>query len=260
MMPSDLLKLQKLEKEKELKDLQYVRISNSLLECFVVKKNIIAIKIVLFLSMKAKGFVLSSSDLTSLEFSLNDLISTIKSDRKTVLKNLSKIQETCISFITPMSESGAFACEESITVIPYLKVTTGKDLIQIKVFNKILDLIKDVENRFTIINASNLVQLKNVNTIKMLGLIKIIDGYSKGYARKKTYTLEELNLLFGTNYTRFKDFERKILIPVQEEINQESKLTFFYDFNFEQVGLGRPKIKELVIYLKNNEARQLKLF
>ena len=83
---------------------------------------------------------------------------------------------------------------------------------------------------------------------------------SKGYARKKTYTLEELNLLFGTNYTRFKDFERKILIPVQDEINQESKLTFFYDFNFEQVGLGRPKIKELVIYLKNNEARQLKLF
>ena len=47
MMPSDLLKLQKLEKEKELKDLQYVKISNSLLECFVVKKNIIAIKIVL---------------------------------------------------------------------------------------------------------------------------------------------------------------------------------------------------------------------
>ena len=88
MMPSDLLKLQKLEKEKELKDLQYVRISNSLLECFVIKKNIIAIKIVLFLSMKAKSFVLSSSDLTSLEFSLNDLISTIKSDRKTVLKNL----------------------------------------------------------------------------------------------------------------------------------------------------------------------------
>jgi plasmid replication initiation protein len=259
MMPSDLLKLQKLEKEKELKDLQYVRISNSLLECFVIKKNIIAIKIVLFLSMKAKSFVLSSSDLTSLEFSLNDLISTIKSDRKTVLKNLSKIQETCISFVS-VGEGVARAYEESITVIPYLKVTTGKDLIEIKVFNKILDLIKDVENRFTIINASNLVQLKNVNTIKMLGLIKIIDGYSKGYARKKTYTLEELNLLFGTNYTRFKDFERKILIPVQEEINQESKLTFFYDFNFEQVGLGRPKIKELVIYLKNNEARQLKLF
>ena len=258
MMPSDLLKLQKLEKEKELKDLQYVRISNSLLECFVIKKNIIAIKIVLFLSMKAKSFVLSSSDLTSLEFSLNDLISTIKSDRKTVLRNLSKIQETCITFVS-LSE-GVACFEESITVIPYLKVTTGKDLIEIKVFNKILDLIKDVENRFTIINASNLVQLKNVNTIKMLGLIKIIDGYSKGYARKKTYTLEELNLLFGTNYTRFKDFERKILIPVQEEINQESKLTFFYDFNFEQLGLGRPKIKELVIYLKNNEARQLKLF
>ncbi len=258
MMPTDFLKMQKELEEQELKDLRFVRISNSLLECFVVKKNIIAIKIILFLSMRSNKIIVSSNDLTVLNFSLNDLINTIKVDKKTVLRNLKKIQETSITFSTVKDKKLLY--EEHITVIPYLKITAGKDNIELKIFNKILELIKDVENRFTIINVSNLIQLKNVNTIKMLGLLKMIDGFSQGVAKKKVYTLQQLNLLFGVNYSRFKEFERKILIPVKNEIDEESKLTFFYEYNFEQIGRGRPSIKEVVIYLKNNENRQLKMF
>lgn len=258
MMPSDLKKIQEKEKENSLNSLRYVRISNSLLECFVAKKNIIAIKIILYLSMRSNQISMSKTDLTALNFSFNDLITTIKVDRKTVLKNLLKIQETSITFVSYSGDK--LTSQEHITVIPYLNFTVGKDIVEMKIFNKILELIKDVENRFTIINASNLIQLKNINTIKMLGLLKIIEGYSHGVAKKKVYTLEELNLLFGVKYSRFKEFERKILIPVKEEIDQESKLTFFYDYNFEQVGLGRPSIKEICIYLKNNDNRQLKMF
>lgn len=258
MMPTDLIKLDNEQKKKDLKDLKYVKISNSLLECFVVKKNIIAIKIILFLSMRSNQIKSSSNDLTVLNFSFNDLIKTIKVDKKTVLKNLLKIQETSITFVNYKGEK--MISQEHITVIPYLNFIVGKDNVELKIFSKILDLIKDVENRFTIINASNLIQLKNVNTIKMLGLLKIIDGYSKGVAKKKVYTLFELNSLFGVNYKNYYEFERKILIPVKEEIDQESKLTFFYDYNFEQLGRGRPSIKEVVIYLKNNENRQLKMF
>ena len=258
MMPSEYKKMQKDLEQKQKQDLKYVKISNSLLECFVIKKNIIALKIILYLSMRSNKITMSSTDLTLLNFSLNDLILTIKSDKKTVLRNFQKIQETSITFTTLKDDK--FFFEEHITVIPYLKITAGKDNVELKVFNKILDLIKDVENRFTIINASNLIQLKNVNTIKMLGLLKIIDGYSQGVARKKIYTLSDLNSLFGVNYKNYYEFERKILIPVKEEIDQESKLTFFYDYNFEQLGRGRPSIKEVVIYLKDNENRQLKMF
>jgi hypothetical protein len=254
MMPTDLKKKQKKEDE----ELKYVKISNSLLECFVYKKNIIAIKIILFLSMRSNSIKKSKTDLTEINFSINSLINTIKVDKKTVLRNLVEIQKTSITFVNYVNDK--LATQEHISIIPYLKLTVGKDDIQIKVFNQILDLIKDVENRFTIINVSNLIQLKNVNTIKMLGLLKIIDGYSQHVAKKKTYTLYELNSLFGVNYKNFYEFERKILKPVKEEIDNESKLTFFYDYNYEQVGRGRPSIKEIVIYLKNNENRQLKMF
>lgn len=251
MTPSAYLKKQE---EQKKKDLRYVKISNSLLECYVIKKNIIAVKIVLFLAMKSDKIKSSNDDISLLRFSLKELIETIKSDKKTVLRNLSKMQETSITFV----EKDLY--EENITVIPYIKIETGKDIVEIKIFSKILQLIKDVESRFTIINASNLVQLKNVNTIKMLGLIKIIDGYSKGVGKKKCYSLFELNSMFSTNYKTFYEFERKILKPVKEDIDQESKLTFFYDFNYEQGSRGRPKIKEVIIYLKNNENRQLKMF
>ena len=257
-MPTDLKKLQEKEKERESQLQNYVKISNSLLECFVHKKNIIAIKIILFLSMRSNKITKSNSEVTYFEFTGKDLLDTIKAERKTIYRNLIKIQQTSISFVN--YENGLLTSQEHISILPYLNFFNSKDIIEIKVFNKILDLIKDVGSRFTIINVSNLIQLKNINTIKMLGLLKIIDGYSQNIARKKTYSLFELNSLFDVNYKNFYEFERKILKPVKEEIDQESKLTFFYDYNYEQKGRGRPSIKELVIYLKDNENRQLKMF
>lgn len=252
MTPAQFKKLQ-LENDNTLK---YVRISNSLLECFVVKKNIIAIKIVLFLAMRSKSFSVSSSELTTISISITELSQVIKTDRKTIIRNFEKMQETSITYVTEVREK----ILEKFSIVPYLKHERGNDVIEIKIFNRVIELIKDVQNRFTILNAENLVHLKNINTIKMIGLIKMIDGYTNGVAKKKTYTLEDLNGLFGVNYKNYYEFERKILIPVQDELNKESQLTFIYSYNFEQSGRGRPAIRELVIYLKDNQNRQLTLF
>ena len=249
MLPSDFEKKQK-------QDLIFVKISNGLLECFVQKKNIIAIKIILYLSIKSKKINFSKDKLTLLRISIDDLSKVIKTDRKTIIRNVEKMQQTSITFVTGDKKQ----LIESISVIPSFKYEVGKDIVEIEVFNKVLELIKDVENRFTIINASNLIQLKNLNTIKMIGLLKMIDGYSQGVAKKRVCTVFELNNLFDVNYKNYYEFERKILKPVINELNEESSLTFFYDFNFEQKGRGRPSIKEIIIYLKNNENRQLKMF
>lgn len=249
MLPSEF-------KKDDNKDLTFVRISNGLLECFVQKKNIIAIKIVLYLSIKSRKINFSKEKLTTLKISIDDLSKVIKTDRKTIIRNVEKMQQTSITFVTGDKKE----LIESMSVIPSFKYEIGKDIVQIDVFNKVLELIKDVENRFTIINASNLIQLKNLNTIKMIGLLKMIDGYSQGVAKKRVFTLEQLNLLFDVNYKNYYEFERKILKPVMEELNEESTLTFFYDFNFEQRGRGRPSIKEIIIYVKNNDNRQLKMF
>ena len=69
-----------------------------------------------------------------------------------------------------------------------------------------------------------------------------------------------LNGLFGVNYKNYYEFERKVLKPVQEELDKESQLTFIYNFNFEVTGRGRPPIKEVILYLKDNHNRQLTMF
>ena len=243
---------------KENESNSYARTSNSLLECFVQKKNIIAIKIIFYIAMKNQNFDINKlSNVTTLNFSISSLVDALKTDKKTVLRNLKKMQETSITFV---SFNGSAELNESVSIVPRIFYKVGFDVLELDFYNIVLDLIKDVQTRFTVLNACNLVQLRNIHTIKMIGLLKIIDGYSQNVAKKKSYTLFELNSLFGVNYKTFYEFERKILKPVQNELDQESQLSFIYSFDFESIGVGRPKIKELVIYLKTNKNRQLKMF
>lgn len=252
MMPSRIIN------KDESKPFKYTRISNSLLECFVHKKNIIALKIVFYLSMNNSKISFSKSALTTLNISISSLSKSLKTDRKTILRNLKKMQDTSISFVS--FDNDRIELNESISIFPRLLYSAGSDNIEIDIYNKVLELIKDVQSRFTVINSYDLVKLKNINTIKFIGLLKIIDSYSEHVAKKKSYTLFELNSLFDVNYKNFYEFERKIIKPVQHELDEESQLSFIYNFNFESVGRGRPRIKEIVIYLKENKNRQLKLF
>lgn len=251
------------QKEKEKEELKsgklkpYVKISNSLLECFVIKKNITALKVIFYLGMKADKIVINDKfHLTTMRLNLNDLCEAIKTDKATLLRNFKKMQETAITFL---KENEVI---ESMSIIPRIEYKKGEDVIVIDCYNKVIELIKDVGVRFTRINVQNLVNLKSINTIKMVGLLKIIDGYSENVAKKKTYFLEELNGLFETNYKTFYEFERKILKPVQEELDNESSLTFTYNFEFNQDRnkLGRPAIEAITILLLTNKQRQLTIF
>lgn len=253
----------KRQKEKEKEELKsgklkpYVKISNSLLECFVIKKNITALKVIFYLGMKADKIIVNDKfHLTTMRLHLNDLCETIKTDKPTLMRNLKKMQETAITFLKDNE------VVEQMSIIPRIEYKKGEDIIIIDCYNKVIELIKDVGNRFTRINVQNLVNLKSINTIKIIGLLKIIDGYSENVAKKKTYFLEELNGLFETNYKRVIDFERKILKPVQEELDNESSLTFTYNFEYEQDinKVGRPKAEAITILLLTNKHRQLTIF
>ena len=52
MNPLELKQLEQKQKEKELQDYKFAKISNSLLECFIQKRNIIAIKIIFYFAIK----------------------------------------------------------------------------------------------------------------------------------------------------------------------------------------------------------------
>lgn len=85
---------------------------------------------------------------------------------------------------------------------------------------------------------------------------------TKDIAKVKEMDLQELNEFFGTSYTRWAELERKILKPAQQELESKSPLYFWYDVNYESVGIGRPKFSTVRIYpkLQNNVQTRLSNF
>lgn len=85
---------------------------------------------------------------------------------------------------------------------------------------------------------------------------------TKDIAKVKEMDLEELNEFFGTSYTRWAEMERKVIKPAQEELERKSPLFFWYDVNYESVGIGRPKFSTVRIYpkLQNNVQTRLANF
>ncbi len=73
---------------------------------------------------------------------------------------------------------------------------------------------------------------------------------TKDIPKVKEMDLQDLNEFFGTSYTKWYDLERKVLKPAQEELESKSPLYFWYDVNYESVGVGRPKFSTVRIYPK----------
>ena len=75
--------------------------------------------------------------------------------------------------------------------------------------------------------------------------------------KRKRYLLEDLNGMFGVDYKRFADFERKILKPVKEELDDKSDLSFLYQLEEDKtVSQGRKKHIAVTIDLVDNIKRQ----
>ena len=82
---------------------------------------------------------------------------------------------------------------------------------------------------------------------------------TKDIAKVKEMDLDDLNGFFGTSYTRWAELERKVLKPAQEELESKSPLYFWYDVNYESVGVGRPKFSTVRIYPKLQSGVQTRL-
>lgn len=253
MLPSDF------KKQHNPKNLNVAKISNSLIESFVKKNNLGALKLLFYISKSGLDYD-KSKELQTFSINTKALLDYCNMDIKTLKRNIIQMQETVITFIDYDNE-GVARFEENINVIPYSKIDY-KGFINIKMFTKILNLIADVKNKFTIVDIENLMRLKSKHSVKMIQLLEMIEGFSKDIAKRKKYTLFECNNLFGTNYKRFKDFERKILIPVKQELDDLSSLSFIYTLNYSKTNktAGRPFIDSVTIDLISNRVRQLKLF
>lgn len=249
MTPTEFKKRQALKENKNI-----TNVSNSLVESFVSKNNVVALKILFYIS---KGKLEPrETELINFKIDSKKLCDYCNIDIKTLRRNLKQMTETSLTFV----QENEYV--EYISVIPKIKVIYG-GYIEFSMFYKVLKLIQEVENKFTVIDLQNLMKLKSKHSVKMIQLLEMIQGFSENVAKRKYYSLEELNGLFGTNYKKLYEFERRVLKNTKEELDQVSSLTFTYSkkMDKEDIGTaGRPKAVGLYIELIDNKQRQLKLF
>lgn len=221
------------------------KVSNQLVEAFVKQNNLVAMKILFYIARAE--FTVPNTEIVKIPIRTNELIEYCNIDRQTLQRYVKRMVETSISIKDDKKTS-------YMSVIPKASFVAGTDLLEVQVFQDVLKLIWEVKNRFTIIDTKQLMKFKSKHSVRMIQILEMIAGFSPGVAKRKTYTLEELNLTFGTNYSRFAEIERKILKEVKEELDENSKLSFVYQIRYEKnpSGRGRPVADSVVIDLVSN--------
>jgi len=251
MTPGELRRLKKEDKLSKQKHHE-AKIANALIEAFIRKNNLVALKIIFYLA-KSNPPVLNQK-LITMTIDANNLCEYCNIVPKTLRRNIQKMQETVIEFVDENNEI------EDIVVIPRAKYITGKNKLEIDIYAKMLKLISHVKNRYTVIDTKNLMKLESKHSVRMIALLEYINSFGKNVAKRKTYTLDDLNRMFDVKYPRMAEFERRILKPVKEELNSVSKLSFQYEIIYAlQSNIGRPKAVGATIDLVNNTP-QGKLF
>jgi len=198
-------------RQKELQQLKTVEpevnISNTLVEALIKKNNLVGLKILFYLA-KAEVKLDPSKPLKIITFKIDEknLCDYCNIEKKTLRRNIKRLQETVIEFVDREKNT-----IEDIVMIPYAKYFVGKNRVEVHMYTKMLKLVMQVANNFTPINIENLVKLGSKHSVRMLMLLEYINTFSENSAKRKTYTLAELNGMFGTEYERLGQFEQKIL-------------------------------------------------
>lgn len=218
------------------------KISNNFIQNTIQSNNIVALKTVFYLATVLEGIKPQKDTLVALDIDLRDMVSITGLSFTDIRNNLISMQKTSIKFLSDLDR-----VEEHISLIPYIKIHWGKNTVNLRLFDKIINLILSVKRDYTYIDIKELLGLKNKHSIRLLPLLYKIGNYSDHIAKRKHFSLNELNEFFGTDYKRFIDIERKILAPCKEELDNNSKVSFTYVTNFDNFGKGRPKAVEIVI-------------
>lgn len=250
MTPRELKRIQA-EKLAQQKIKPHQKISNTFIENVINKNNANAIKTVYYLAtiLEKETDLQDTADekLKSIIIDTRQMLQYTEISLPEIKRNIKAMQETSITFVDEKQN-----IEEGMSLLPRYKIVPGKHRIEIDIFYRIAKMIIDVKKNYTFINTKTLMNLKSKHTLRLLPALNRINQYSDNVAKRKKYELEDLNDLFGTSYKRLKEIERKILIPVKEELDMNSKLTFLYEINFTQFDVGRPKATSITIDVIDN--------
>lgn len=230
-----------------------LNVSNRFITSIIKHNNQLSLKI-LFYSL-IHGKVEKKPNMSILSINMRQLQKDLHLDFKNMRQNIQKIQKTLITI-----HENENVCD--LTLIPKAFYKISNQTLELNVFNSVLDELYEIKNKYTPIDIYNIIKLQNKHSIRFITILEMIDNYDEFIAKKKSFTKEELNKIFGTKYRGVKEIERAIIKPIQEELDELSNLTFIYDLDFDidKLTKGRKPLIGITIYLKENKQRQLKMF
>jgi len=245
------------KRAKSKKPKVHQKIANTFIDNAISRSNFSSLKTLYYLST-----VLSSTDMSDIQ---DDKIIGIKIDKRemlkftdltvdTIIKTTKQMQETAITFVD------ADGVIEGMSLLPRYKFVPNKNVIELDLYVRIAKMIVDVEKNYTPINIKDLMLVKNAHSLRLLALLCRILNYDKDVAKRKRMSLDELNMLFGTNHKTWTDIERKILKPIKEDLDANSKISFIYEANFDKMGKGRPGFINVDIDPISKHSIQSRLF
>jgi len=249
-LPNKVKKAQ-VEKLKEQRIKPHQKIANTFIENAIIKSNASAIKTIFYLAS-----ILEQVELDRVK---DDKIIGIVIDTKQMLKytemtmpeikrNIKAMQQTSITF-----EDEKAGIVTGMSLLPLYEIVHGKSKIRLDLYGRIARMILGVKDNYTYINTKTLMNLKKAHSIRMLAILNMIAGFDSEVAKRKHYDLGDLNEIFGTKYRNLYDMQRKVLEPVKEELDLNSKLSFLHEINFDNFGKGRPKAVNITIDLIDNK-------
>jgi len=252
----DLLELEAKQKEeaKQLYLPKTIELANSLIQAFIKKNNIVALKLAIVLSGAREQIKYVENTVT---FEVESLCKILNISKRDLSRNINKALETKFKYVTKEGNAGA-----TVPIHSYEYKKRNKYIeIEISSLAKEIftELQKGAYSFAKDIDPINLLSLKHKHSIRMALLLEQILNYSGNAYKRKKLTLAQLNNYFGVNYANYYEFERKILKPVKEELDNNSKITFLYEFRDKVNGTGRPTIEHIQFDLKVRDSYQARL-
>ena len=238
-------------KKKKVKN-THIKISNNIVEAKLFESNLLSLKTLLYIAMIDKDIDFKNTTETVYTLSLEHIKHTFDVDNQVFRQNINSMLESSIVFSDNDNEYHAISLLNEISIDYTLKTMT------IHINNKILKEVINLKNKYTLIEHKTAFQLKNKHSLKIYTILARIAGYDEDIAKKKVYSLEELNLLLGTNYKTYSQFKINVLDKVCKELDKVSDISFVCDKNIIKKDLIESKIRNIgfEFYLKNNKNRQ----
>ena len=245
MLPSEYKKMKRMANKKPK---THRKIANTFIENAIANSNLSALKTIYYLSTifeKIDMSKMQDNKIVGIKIDKREMLKYTELSADTIIKTVKSMQKTSITFV---DDDGVI---EGMSLLPRYRFVPNKNIVELDLYVRIAMMIIEVKEKYTMMDIKELMRLKRPHSVRMLALLNRIATYKdkngKPLPKRKVFTLDNLREFFGVNLRNWNEFERKIIKPIQKELDNNVSKSFIYEANYEVLGRGRPSFKNVTI-------------